>query len=171
VNMGNTEVNPDLVYGSTPWASGTISLLSFGSTDSDGDGIDDFKELILGTDVAVADSPAVVDNLLLGLAPEDTLKFSLTGLGLGSSTVAVEWALDVNRTSTSISPAMLNLMSASPDGNVNYYVDYTESLSAPDWVTVQHGTVTLEGSKTLVEEINAAAINASRGFFRVRLAN
>jgi len=170
VDMGNTEVNPTLLYGSQLWPSGTIALLAFGSTDSDGDGIDDFKELILGTDPAVANSAGELDNLMLGLAPQDTLEFGVTALALKQEGAELAWSFNVNRIS-GVSPAMLSLMSGSGDGSVTYSVDYTASLSEPLWVTVEQGSVTLEGSKTLVEQINRSAINDSRGFFRVRLGN
>jgi hypothetical protein len=66
---------------------------------------------------------------------------------------------------------MLNLLSGSGDGSVRYYIDYTVALDNPSWVTVEQGTVTLDGSKTLIDRVNASAVNSARGFFRVRLGN
>jgi len=165
--FGNTEVNPPLAISSWP---GTVALLAFGSTDSDGDGIDDIKELVLGTDASVAEPPIVAENLLLGLAPDDKLDFSLTGLAMSSGGAEVKWEVNVDKGDTTLSQGMLNLMSGSADGSVSYYVDFTTSLSTPNWITVENGTVTLDGCKTLVEEIKTSeVVNSFKGFFKVRL--
>jgi hypothetical protein len=165
----DTEINPTLVLnGAIP---GTLSMLALGSTDSDGDGIDDFKELILGTDPNAADPASVAANLALGLAPDDELTFNVSSLVLGSAGADVAWEVNVARGATGVSPAMLSLMSSSGTGDVTYYVDYTVSLDTPEWKPVQQGTVTLDGYNALVERINAELINSERGFFRVRLGN
>ncbi|MDD2598593.1 MAG: PKD domain-containing protein [Kiritimatiellae bacterium] len=169
-DMGNTEVNPTLTTGA--WPAGTIALLTLGSTDSDGDGIDDFKELILGTDPFAANPPKVVENLRMGLGAEDELRVDLTGLARGQNGLALDWSFEVERKDSNISPAMLQLMSASADGQVDYFVDYKYSLSDPDWVTVKSGRVKLENTQPLVDEItNSAEISEFQGFFRVRVGN
>ena len=168
-DMGNTEVNTNLITGA--WPVGTLKLLAFGSTDADGDGIDDYQEMLLGTDASTPDAAAVSDNLLLGLAPEDELELSVAGLDLADGVTHLTWNVDVVRADSSLSQDMLNLMSASSDGEVTYYVDFTPSLSNPSWSTVKTGTVKLEGAQTLINRIGIDAASAPSGFFRVRLGN
>ncbi|MDA3925615.1 MAG: PKD domain-containing protein [Kiritimatiellae bacterium] len=167
-DIGYTEVNADLVYLTNPWA-GTIALLAFGSTDSDGDGVDDFKEMILGTDAAVV-NPGVADNLLLGLTPDDTLELNVAGLALVDEFIQMTWNLDVDKAESNLSQGMLDLMSADADGTVTYTIEVTPSLSNPSWTTVQSGNVTLEGSQALINQISVDA-SAVSGFYRVKLGN
>ena len=166
-DMGNTEVNPTLTTGA--WPAGTITLLAFGSTDSDGDGIDDAREMILGTDAGTSDAGAVYNNLLMGLAPADTLELAVKGLSITESGPEIEWNVAIDKSDSGLSQGMLDLLSASGDGTVRYYVDYTPSLENPEWMTVEEGTVTLDGSMTLINRVSAATVDPARGFFRVRL--
>ena len=168
-DMGNTEVNPTLTTGT--WPVGTVALLAFGSTDYDADGIDDVKELLLGTDVSTPEPAGTVENINLGLAPEDTLELSVAGLGLANGLMQLTWNVDVDRAESSLSQGMLKLMSANPDGEVTYYVDFTPSLSNPTWSTVKTGTVQLEGTQTLINQIGVDTAAEPSGFFRVRLGN
>ncbi|MFO7937738.1 MAG: PKD domain-containing protein [Kiritimatiellia bacterium] len=166
-SMGDTEINPYL----SPTMAGTLSLLVFGSTDYDADGLDDYTELILGTDATAADDGAVSDNIRIGLSPEDECELKVADVGFADNLAELTWDVNVDKADSSLSKGMLNLMSANPDGNVTYYVDYTPSLSNPQWSTVKQGTITLEGSQTLINQIGIDVESTSSGFFRVRLGN
>ncbi len=167
--MGNTEVNPTLTTG--VWPAGTITLLTFGSTDSDGDGIDDIKKLLLGVDIHTPLSQSEIENINLGWGPDDKHELNVAGLGLENGLMQLTWDLKVERSESTLSQGMLRLMSANPDGQVPYYIQFTPSLSNPAWVNVDEGTVILEDSQTLINQISVDTAAAPQGFYRVRIGN
>ncbi len=164
-DTGNTEVNPTLTTGA--WSAGIISLLTFGSNDSDGDGIDDATEMLIGTDATQSDPLEVYNNLLMGANPEDEISLSLQGLTVSQNGPQLTWNLDVQRSDSQLSQGMLSLLSASGDGTTTYRIQYTESLAAPEWVTVEEDSVKLDGSKTLINQVTSTYLKSERGFFRV----
>lgn len=171
---GDTEVNPSLATGGSFWATSMFAMLALGTTDQDGDGLEDMIELMLGTDAVrvstLSDGYKDSDKVDLGLAPQDVLQLAVTDIGLSGAGAAVQWKLDVTR-DASVDRSMLKaLLGVSGVSTVNYYIDYTPSLLQPAWTTVRIGTVTLDGSQTLEGQIDTSVIDLSQGFFRVRLA-
>ncbi len=174
MTAGNTEINPGLETSGAFWGTSVFSVLALGTTDQDGDGLNDMAELMLGTDATGAstlgDGYTDGDKVSLGLAPQDALTLALTDLGVGSGGAAVQWKLDVLK-DASVNRALLSsLVGVSGDGTVNYYIDYSASLLNPAWTTVRTGSVTLDGSQTFEGQIDTSMIDLSKGFFRVRLA-
>ncbi len=170
---GDTEVNPDLLTGA-PFANFSIfSALALGTTDRDGDGIDDIAELLLGTDVSAGvsatDGYGDADKIALGLAPQDALALSLTGLQVTVDTTDVAWTLSVNK-SAAVNRSLLALVTGvNGTGSVRYSLEYTTSLASGAWVPVETGDVALDGTKTILGRIDARVTDPAKGFFRVRL--
>ncbi len=171
---GDTEVNPALQT-SGPWQTMSIfSALALGTTDLDGDGLDDMMELLLGANAASAstasDGYTDSDKISLGLSPSDLLSLGVTGLGVSPSAASVQWQLNVKR-STAVDRAYLSSLSGvASDGTVRYYVEHTPSLLNPAWTVVETGTVALEGTQNKLDQIDKQALESSAtGFFRVRL--
>jgi hypothetical protein len=172
----DTEVNPTLsAVGRNMTA--LFATLSLGTTDRDGDGLGDMAELLLGSDARAAstsgDGYSDGDKVLLGLAPEDTLRLNLTGLNVSDALQPeVQWTVEVQKAAAT-SPATLSLVSSTATSDtVTYEVLYTPSLTNPQWQRVQSGTVALDGVKTLTSRIEASltsGVDPAQGFFRVRL--
>jgi len=170
--VGSTEVNPDLQRSGAWQGLSVMSALTLGTTDQDGDGLNDLAELILGSDALNAstsgDGFSDGDKAALGLVPGDVLALGVTGLDLTATGADVQWRLNVQRSDPAKSALLSALVGGTSTGEVQYFIDATPSLANPAWETVGSGTVTLEGSKTLLEQVRTAALPAA-SFFRVRL--
>lgn len=170
----DTEINPDLLTSGAFWGTSVFSMLALGTTDQDGDGLNDMAELMLGTDAqsvsTLGDGYLDSDKIALGLAPQDALSLTMTDLGVNATGAAVQWALDVTKDATVDRALLSSLVGVSGDGTVSYYIDYTPSLQSPAWTTVRTGAVKLDGAQTFTGLIDTSAIDLSKGFFRVRLA-
>jgi hypothetical protein len=159
----DSEWNPGLSTAVRSMAS--FLLLAQGSTDNDGDGLDDFAELLLGSD---ANNPSTSgdgykdgDKVALGLLPADWLGLRLTGVsvadGVLSGTVEVERA-DVS------------LLGMAP--TVTYQVLYTPTLSKNAiWTVVDEIGVELRNGVQSIERNvgGLSGVDSTQGFFRVRL--
>lgn len=169
----NNEVNP-LLETAGRSAAGFVMALTFGSTDSDGDGLDDLSELLLGSDVQSAstsgDGFSDGDKVALGLAPADVLSLSLTGFGKGVDAQAlVQWSVGL-QTADGVNRSAVQALSTASSGVKTYQILYSPSLANPEWICVKTGTVELSGVQTLVSEVEASVgVDPLKGFFRVRL--
>ncbi len=171
--VGNTEVNPDLLTGGAWQGVSLMSALALGTTDQDGDGLGDLAELILGSDALSAstsgDGFSDGEKASLGLAPGDVLALTVTGIDVAASGADVQWRLAVQKTDPAKSALLSALMGGTSTGDVQYYIDATPTLVNPAWETVATGTVSLEGTQTLLKQVRSTAAKPAASFFRVRL--
>ncbi|HPK38058.1 MAG TPA: hypothetical protein PLH01_07240, partial [Kiritimatiellia bacterium] len=170
------EINPGLA-GTTGIAPLSIArALAFGTTDTDGDGVDDLTELVLGSDPAsystAGDGMADGWKLSRGLAPADTLLPDLTGLSLNDTVATVQWKVAVSE-APAVNRTLVGSYAATP-GSVRFEVLFTPSLKNPDWQVVASGYTTVaagaDGVDTAIEKTQQALQAAPvQGFFRIRL--
>ncbi|MEI7899590.1 MAG: LamG-like jellyroll fold domain-containing protein [bacterium] len=169
----DTEVNPFLSLTSSLGRTG-LSLFSAAlvltTSDADSDGLGDMVELVLGSNASAASTAGdgFTDGakLSLGLSPFDRMTFNVTGLSLSDDAATVQWKLNVLRA------ANVNRSLWSITGTVaaRYEIQYKASLSDPAWLTVEHGTVTLDGVEPdKSTEVGTSQLDAVQGFFRVQL--
>ncbi len=149
----------------------TFALAANGSSDTDGDGLNDFAELVLGTD------------------PQDSEGAKASGLSVSldsiSSPVRVGFKVEageVSNTSSAralaasgrlmYSPSAIEAAGSAP-ASVKWTLEYTPSLDKPDWTPVAEGTVWLTPEKTAAdvagEARKAANFSEKSGFYRVIL--
>lgn len=174
---GDTEVTT----GTNLWAAaglpqGSVAVaLVMGTSDQDGDGIDDMTELILGTDAKAAstagDGYSDSAKMALGLSGADKLTFNITGLSMASEMANVTWRVGVSK-SSSVNRAFLAEITGIDTSTalVPYMIEYKASLTDENWSEISHGWITLDSSKTVLDKVGAdSGMDLSRGFFRVRL--
>ena len=161
------EINPDLLVGGRQFAS--IMWFAADTTDSDGDGLSDWDEMMLGGNSSSAstanDGYLDGDKYLLGLNPADWLGLRLTGVDVAAGvTPQLDVAVEVRKSAFS-------LQSATPPKVAAYEVIYAPSLAIPlpQWTVVGRGTVTLDGVQTVTKQLEGVVPDSASGFFRVRL--
>jgi hypothetical protein len=174
--VGDTEINANLQTSGTWWNLSIFSAFALGSTDQDGDGLDDMAELLLGANAVsvstAGDGYTDSDKISLGLSPSDLLSLGVTGFGVNPAVANVQWQVSV-RKDASVDRALLStLTGVVTDGTVPYYIEFKASLDAPAWTAVETGRVTLDGTQALIDQVDRQAIEYSdKGFFRVRLGS
>lgn len=171
---GDNGVNPGLSTAGRN-AAAFVLALSLGTTDLDGDGLDDLSELLLGSDVSVSstagDGFSDGDKVALGLAPADVVSLSLTGFAVDAEAQPViQWVLGVQKAGDVNRSLIGALSTSSSAGTATYQILYSPTLSNPDWRCVRTGMVPLSGVQTLVSAVeDSVAVEPGKGFFRVRL--
>ena len=162
------EINPDLLTSGRTFMAPLLDM-TLVMTDSDGDGLDDRQELLLGSDglnaSTAGDGYSDGDKYALGLNPQDTLALRLTGVDISSGMLPeIDWSITVQKSRYSLS-------SATPDQTwIGYEVVYAPDLSTPmsQWQVVRRGKVNLDGEQTVTDD-KTSTIDPASGFFRVRL--
>lgn len=164
------EINPFLTPTSSVAGFTLYSLLAFGTSDFDGDGLGDMAELVLGSNASATSSSgdgfADGAKISLGLSPYDTLTFNVTGVSLSDAAATVQWNLNVKK-ATDLSRSLLSITAPA---DARYEIQYKASLADPVWTTVVTGTVTLDGAQPdKVNQVGLSALDTAQGFFRVQL--
>ena len=151
-----------------------------GVTDGDDDGVNDYQELLDGTNMANKDSDGdgIVDGLektlgLDGMKPQ-TLKITSVNFDASGNPV-IGWTWDGVQTSVS-QPGVANLASASAKpatlaSQIAYEVQAKVSLTDPEWITIRTVRTNLVDGEAVVSEEGAPAgvdVSAFR-FFRVKV--
>jgi hypothetical protein len=135
--------------------------------------LDDLAELILGSDAmrssTSGDGFSDGDKAGLGLSPADVLALGVTGIDVNALGADVQWRLNVQKSDPAKNALLSAIVGGAGTGDVQYFIDATPSLANPAWETVASGTVTLEGTKTLLEKVRSTETLPAASFFRVRL--
>ena len=173
--VGDTEINPDLATSGAWWKMSIFSAFALGTTDQDLDGLSDMAELLLGGNAASAstagDGYSDSQKISLGLSPSDLLSLGVTGIGVNPTVANVQWQLNVQKDASVDRAYLSTLAGVTSAGDVQYFVEFKASLEDPSWSVVETGTVALDGTQTVLDQISKQAIeNSEKGFFRVRLS-
>ena len=168
-DRSDEEINPDLTLAGRTFMAPFMDM-GLSTTDSDGDGLDDRNELLLGSDALNAstsgDGYSDGDKYVLGLNPLDKLTLRMTGVDVSSGMIPeIDWSISVKRTGVSLNDK------TSGEIWIGFEVVYAQDLSTPisQWQVVRRGKVNQNGVQENVTEVNALSIDPASGFFRVRL--
>ena len=147
----------------------TYSLMSAGALDTDGDGLNDYAELLLGTNPnrSYGASAEGLSAQMSGISATRSVSFKISAESVspsGGETVADPLLYD---------QSAIDEAAASPAA-VRWVLEYTPVLGG-EWEQVGEGTALLEEGKT-EEEIAREAREASsydpeKGYYRVRILN
>lgn len=131
--------------------------------------------LTLGSDdlvfnsVAADDGYSLASKLSAGLDPATSVSFAATGIALVDQVATVRSIAVVSAPTTATSARgslLLNVMVPSQTTALQYVVQYTKSLAAPQWTTVA-GPYAVDASGMQDQITLSGDIDATSGFFRI----
>ena len=138
----------------------TYALYGTTIADSDGDGVNDIAELILGTNPAAADNVATATSVTLNSVSTNGVSFTVAS----SSTAQSAATASGNRVYS---------LAASASTAYTWKLWYKASLDQPTWTVVASGTITVSGSDVSTEADSAAksstAYDPNSGFYKVTI--